>query len=993
MVAQYAPDYSVQERTYFKNIVDDHPNHGESAPFQVDQVFSWATGEFTTVVSRKSCATDASVAAIEFTAKSVDNVVLPDGYKLAIIDTSGEVLYHSNPAHNLNENLNSELISGNRLAACIATKSDDTFEGKYYGGRCKITVQPIRGLPYFTIIFEDSAYTDARDTQAYLFTSGMLLLLLGFLILQFVVVVVVSSKRSFFKTQFFETSWIGPKFNSHREYNYAIAINILVIILLCVLWHFCSLLEYIYLLLFSITFISLYLNFIFLNKYKSNPYLFRFKFYTLITLIAFTIVIFLFAGLTLEFWYKVVFFGYVILLLLLSKWLTRYLVKKMPTIAAFNNRLPFKWDYLKSFSLMVTTRLIITSGIPVIFFFIYSFNYEQHLDTRYRQLTFAHALIKKFGDSTSSSFPDSSKNLYYAPGIYLDNTFIHAIKRDTGLKFDSVSSEDVSTGKILNLFRIVKTNVELNSSYLGVSYSHNEASFNSLLPDHNTKGTYANTTVYPINKNQSIKLISGDINYPLSALLFRISLWLLGALLIFYYAIYKIIKKLFALDVPSKNIWGKIDKKLIYNNQLNNLLFILGSPGSGKLKYLQGILKDENGPKLKCKNGDPVIYDDKDPEKSNVFIADMILIPTDATTASPDWENCKKLAAENEGIVIINHFEYNIKDCRTSKIKLDFIETLMQKDICKVIIISTVHPLTFLDSFKNEGTTTPTGGIDSPIEESELERWQVLLGHFRIIVKGLEISSNKMINKTSAEEEAIEKKPLFECIQETIFGASGSEAGKNKKTEVWDELNKQVLCRLVLDEVRYSHYLDDIGKTIVGPRTDDPNPLLDEFTVKAADIGEISDSLAFKLQITSHYFYTYIWQSLTKEEKILLYDLAEEGLVNSYDEYNLSLLICKGLIVNTEGTLMLFNSGFKNFILTAIGSAELGKIKAEVEDNGNWGKLKSPLNIAIVAILAFLLISQQETYTQVITYVTVLCAGIPTVFRLLSMIGSGSAVK
>ena len=129
----------------------------------------------------------------------------------------------------------------------------------------------------------------------------------------------------------------------------------------------------------------------------------------------------------------------------------------------------------------------------------------------------------------------------------------------------------------------------------------------------------------------------------------------------------------------------------------------------------------------------------------------------------------------------------------------------------------------------------------------------------------------------------------------------------------------------------------------------------------------------------------YIWQSLTKEEKFLLYDLAEDNLVNSFDNYNLSMLISKGIIVRPDGTLRIFNKGFQNFILTAIGNFEAMKIKNHIKDNGNWGKLKNPLIIVIFAILAFLLASQEESYTQILTYITALAAGIPTVIKLLSL--------
>ena len=149
------------------------------------------------------------------------------------------------------------------------------------------------------------------------------------------------------------------------------------------------------------------------------------------------------------------------------------------------------------------------------------------------------------------------------------------------------------------------------------------------------------------------------------------------------------------------------------------------------------------------------------------------------------------------------------------------------------------------------------------------------------------------------------------------------------------------------------------------------------------------DELTFKLQVTAQYFYMYIWKSLTKEEKFLLYDLAEDNLVNSYDEYNLNLLLAKGVIIRDEGVgmLRLFNKGFRNFILTAIGNSEAMKIKRSIKDNGNWNRLKSPLLIILMAILVFLLTSQQEIYSRLLSYVAALTAGVPVILRLFSFFG------
>jgi len=117
-----------------------------------------------------------------------------------------------------------------------------------------------------------------------------------------------------------------------------------------------------------------------------------------------------------------------------------------------------------------------------------------------------------------------------------------------------------------------------------------------------------------------------------------------------------------------------------------------------------------------------------------------------------------------------------------------------------------------------------------------------------------------------------------------------------------------------------------------------------------------------------------------------LYDLAEDNLVNSFNDYDLNMLLAKGIIIRPDGTLRLFNKGFRNFILTAIGNSEAMKIKNNIKDNGNWNQLKNPLIILVLAILAFLLTSQQEVYSKLISYVAALVAGLPVILKLFSFL-------
>ena len=1002
----------LHERDYFKNIIQGKPNRKGKYPFYLDQNVSWVTGAFTSVMAKKS-AHPGDVAALGFSVKSLDSVIMPDGYQFAIIDANGNVLYHYHADLNLKENLKIEFADSSSLVSCLEARSDTDFKAEYFGKQYNIRIRPLADLPYFTVVFEDLEYNNTRDMEAYVFTLSMLILLLIFLIIEFSIVFFTSSKRSFFKKQIFDTSWVGPKITSHGQYNMAIIANIVIIVLLTLYFEPNSFLIYLYIVLFSIVFVSIFLNSIFAKSYKKdNRYLYHFKIVAIVFLCLFEVVIDFAACMKLTPAHILKLFSYEVILIIVCGALFFTGSDLMEKARGYKRFLPFRWTYTHSFSMMATTRLVITCGIPVAFFFVYSFNYEQKLDTRYRQLKFVKQFNQKIqlagaiGNDSTHVKADSIKvdsierNLVYTSGIYNDCLFVDSIKITSKQKIkpkitskekedSTYSPEDSLTAQILGAFRFHIYNVEIKNNNMNLPAIDDSTTFSrmehdqDLIIDENHKQGHRHFThtTFKLNHGEYIKVSSGDISYPKPDIRFWILL--VAGIWLFYVVIHKIIRKLFALDLPSTTMWAKMDDQLLTDNKLNSLLLIIGPPGSGKLRRIKQkliknrLLKAENdeldaleaddnfdemmrrlkefGAKRLLGNHDEILvfYDDEecpDEEKkaqSNVLIADMMKIPAGAGQDDTDWKLLKKDSLKDSiALVIINHFEYNIKDPKTNSLKLDFLESLMLKGKAKIIIISTVHPLTFLNSFyekpinlntADKKTTDPVAtDVPNVIDESELERWHVVLGHYRIVIEPLERDEPK---------------------------------------------DPDMLKQAIKRETEYSHFLHNMqGATIKDIK---PNNTAEE-------IGPASDSIIFKVQIVSHYFYTYIWQSLTKEEKFLLYDLAEDGLVNPYDDYNLCMLISKGLIIKNNGTLMLFNKGFRNFILTAIGETEVNRIKEQVKDNGYWNSLKIPLNLTILAILVFLFTSQQEAYSHIITYITAFSAGIPAVIKVFSLFGNST---
>ncbi|MEO8860411.1 MAG: hypothetical protein ABI358_03255 [Ginsengibacter sp.] len=930
-----APHGNFKNREYFKRVVNHQEyflDNDTTKKYYLDQITSWTTGTFTSVLSVPSAIKDKSIGAVSFNITSLHHPVLPVGYSFAIIDKNANVLYHSDESRNLNENLLDEFSEKEALISNIEARTNGEFDTKYFNNKYDVSIRPVKDLPYFIVIFDAVSFSQTSETEIYSFTISMMLLFFGFLVFELFVVLIVSSKRSFFKRQQYDTSWIGPKIPSHHQYNLAIIFNILVIILVIAFFWFSTFLTYLYILLFSVTFISIFLTALFALRYKNENATdnYRFKMLTLQWLFVFVFIIDVAAIRTLNGGSFVVLIIYEVLTFATGwiffkngdqvlNWLRR---------KTSSNGLS-KWNFKKSFSAMGLTRLLITSGIPVIFFYITSYNFEQNITIRYRQLQYENQLYNKL----NGKFPDTiqmTDGIF--KGIYYDGAAIKNISFTDAAAPVKYSKEENITANILGLFRI---NISAEAVKEEKFYTENAADtsffYNQLLKEASKKN---NQTISYFKSNAPGKYLAISAsglnykfpsvfkNYWFNGLLFWVLLFFTIGL--FYLIIYKIVRKLFCLGLPDLSAWDPLDEKMITSSALNKLLFIIGLPGSGKLNR---VLDKINNGEITNENV-PLVHRVDDDAASNVYVADLINIPDYGDNRETDtaWLDFKAKAFNTKNkLIIVTHFEYNIQDTVTNRLKLNLLENLMLDSKASIIILSTVHPVSFLDSMTEQATDEN----DKSSSGQDLERWHVLLGHYRIIIFSLQhIEMNEHVNYLEA---------IYKETQQTHF-----------------------LIKTQPYAIAIANQLTKGGKEVN------------------------ADELALKLQAMAHYFYMYIWESLTKEEKFLLYDLAEDNLVNAFDDYDLNMLLAKGVIIRPDGSLKLFNNGFRNFILTAIGNTELTKIKNNIKDNGNWSKLRSPLVIIMVAILSFLVASQQEIYSKLISYVAALVAGVPVILKLFS---------
>ena len=135
------------ERKYVSRILADETFGGtikkeQEVKFWIEPIFSWTTGDNSTVLSIESTADQSSVernrdgpivAALEVKLSSLTDVGVPPGMGFAVIDQEGQVLFHSDSRRNLRENLFEETNRDGRLRQAVFARATTQFDGRYWG--------------------------------------------------------------------------------------------------------------------------------------------------------------------------------------------------------------------------------------------------------------------------------------------------------------------------------------------------------------------------------------------------------------------------------------------------------------------------------------------------------------------------------------------------------------------------------------------------------------------------------------------------------------------------------------------------------------------------------------------------------------------------------------------------------------------------------------------------------------------------------------------
>jgi hypothetical protein len=620
---------------------------------------------------------------------------------------------------------------------------------------------------------------------------------------------------------------------------------------------------------------------------------------------------------------------------------------------------------MANFRLMIFSRLLLTSGLPVIVFFNCIYNFEQRLQERMKLLDYAEKVQERSRQTeipaditTQLSDKDIIRFLYFDKGWV-------GVGDENNAAFKNTAAYNKTDSFCMALLKTAHLHYgDVSDSTEGFELTHpfsnSTGKDSSLFVFNNIFTGAADTIKYKMAEPQTdtsmigiLSLASGSNQY-LFPSIFKSSAQTIFWILLFacigftYLLLVYATNKIFGKYIPDIDDFKKIHDDLIIQKNIK-YLFVQGIPGAGKSSFIKNNLARS------------FVFCDKQkqPANYNATFFNLSEIPGAAEMAiqkaefdkatqfnKPKKDNwfykVSEIMDDKIECIVFTHFEYKIFDEYVNDVKLTLIEKSVGLGKKKIILSSDIDPLEYFYSLKKfmpsgQATNSGKNSANNPNTDNSFfefqNRWNNLLGRF----------ANIFMN---------------------IDNIPASQPGTPFRQKFLNE------------ECSNPAFLKNYNAQFQSMPIDEDN----------------EEDYILKIQSLCDHSYRQIFSSLTKEEQLTLYDLAEDGLMNTTNYISLTMLLSKGLVIKDDtGVLMIVNRSFRNFILTMVKAEDVKSIEKEINDDHTWNDYKYPVLILLGALLYFVLSSNPEKFGNVLPVVTGVLAGIPTILKMLSFMKPGES--
>ncbi|MBN2172636.1 MAG: cache domain-containing protein [Bacteroidales bacterium] len=127
----------------------------------------------------------------------------------------------------------------------------------------------------------------------------------------------------------------------------------------------------------------------------------------------------------------------------------------------------------------------------------------------------------------------------------------------------------------------------------------------------------------------------------------------------------------------------------------------------------------------------------------------------------------------------------------------------------------------------------------------------------------------------------------------------------------------------------------------------------------------VSENQVLGIQHEMELRYYHIWNNLSSMERLVLYDIADDGMLNMKNKYLINRLLLKGLII-MEPYPKLFSESFNHFIKFSIKVDEANLLEQKLVGKGKWKNMRYLILLILMPLAAFIFIAQGSSIEKVI---------------------------
>jgi hypothetical protein len=151
------------------------------------------------------------------------------------------------------------------------------------------------------------------------------------------------------------------------------------------------------------------------------------------------------------------------------------------------------------------------------------------------------------------------------------------------------------------------------------------------------------------------------------------------------------------------------------------------------------------------------------------------------------------------------------------------------------------------------------------------------------------------------------------------------------------------------------------------------------------------EKIILKIEEYAMVYYESIWEACSNSEKILLYDISDDMLLNDKNKKVIKILLYKGLLKN-NGYIDIMNKSFRNFIVTKFESEYKAEYIKKYESSGKWRSYRAPI-LLIVLALAFFIALQENILSSITSILPVIIGALGLITKVSGIFSKGSAVQ